>query len=213
MGVRRIWRRVLTTRSAKQTMPLRRWGGLSQSFEASVCDPTFRLVSRTRPARGGGGYPWERFPSSPRCLMSAIRQSKMRLKSDASERCVMASDPSFRKAVILIVEDDALIRMSVADSAEDAGFEVLEAANADEAVRILESRSDIRIIFTDVDMPGSMDGVRLAAAVRNRWPPIEIVLTSGCRKIADGDLPDRGVFIPKPYAHAGVVATLRRLIA
>ena len=145
--------------------------------------------------------------------MSYPRHSKMRLKSDAPERCFMASDPSFRKAVVLIVEDDALIRMLVADSAEDAGFEVLEAANADEAVRILESRSDIRIIFTDIDMPGFMDGVRLAAVVRSRWPPIEIILTSGYRKIGDGDLPDRSVFIPKPYAHVGVVATLRRLIA
>lgn len=137
----------------------------------------------------------------------------MRLKSDASERCVMATDPSFTKVVVLIVEDDALIRMSVADSAQDAGFEVIEAGNADEAVLILESRSDVRIIFTDIDMPGSMDGLKLAAAVRSRWPPIQIVVTSGYRRIADGDLPDRSVFIPKPYAHAGVVEAMRRLLS
>ena len=117
------------------------------------------------------------------------------------------------KVVVLIVEDEPIIRMLAADMVEEAGFEVLEAGNADEAVRILESRLDVRIVFTDIDMPGSMDGLKLAAAVRRRWPPIEIVLTSGHRSISASELPERSVFFPKPYGHGLVVAALRQLAA
>jgi two-component system, response regulator PdtaR len=73
---------------------------------------------------------------------------------------------------VLIVEDEPLVRLGAVQTIEDAGFEVIEAANADEAIEILEKRSDIRVVFTDVHMPGSMDGLKLAHAVRNRWPPI-----------------------------------------
>jgi len=121
--------------------------------------------------------------------------------------------PPAHKVVVLIVEDEPLVRMVAADMAWDAGFEVLEAENADEAVRLLETRLDIRIVFTDIDMPGSMDGIKLAEAVRGRWPPIEIILTSGHRKVAAGDLPERSVFIPKPYNCEQVVSTLRQLAA
>ena len=87
----------------------------------------------------------------------------------------------------------------------DAGFEVVEAGNADEAIAILEARTDIHIVFTDIQMPGSMDGLRLARFVRDRWPPIKLVATSGRVTISDGDLPEGGVFIPKPYT-AGTIA-------
>jgi len=117
------------------------------------------------------------------------------------------------KVVVLIVEDKPIIRMLAADVVEEAGFEVLEAENADEAVCILESRPDVRIVFTDIDMPGSMNGLKLAAAVRRRWPPIEIVLTSGHRSVSATELPERSVFFPKPYGLGLVVATLRRLAA
>lgn len=83
--------------------------------------------------------------------------------------------------------------------ARDSGFEVLSAGTADEAIKILESRSDIRLVFTDVNMPGSMDGRRLAHAVRNRWPPVELIVTSGHRHIQSHELPDRGRFLAKPY--------------
>lgn len=125
----------------------------------------------------------------------------------------MAIFPPSEKVVVLIVEDELLTRMAVADTVEAAGFEVIEAGNADEAVRILESRSDVRIIFTDIDMPGSMDGIKLAIAVRGRWPPIAIVLTSGHRRVTLGDLPAGSVFIAKPYADEQVVGTLRQLTA
>lgn len=82
-------------------------------------------------------------------------------------------------SVVLVVEDEPLIRMAACMIVEDAGFIALEAANADDAIRILESRSDIRLIFTDVDMPGSLDGLKLAHFVRNRWPPIKIIVASG----------------------------------
>ena len=82
-------------------------------------------------------------------------------------------------AVVLIVEDEFLIRLHAAQIIEGAGFDVIEASNADEAISILEVRSDIIVLFTDIQMPGSMDGLKLAAAVKGRWPPIKIVATSG----------------------------------
>jgi CheY-like chemotaxis protein len=83
------------------------------------------------------------------------------------------------RPVVLVVEDDHLLRLDAADMIEAAGFEVVGAANADEAIAILESRNDIMVVFTDIQMPGSMDGLKLARAVRGRWPPIKIVTTSG----------------------------------
>lgn len=101
--------------------------------------------------------------------------------------------------VVLVVEDEPLQRMMAMDLVEDAGFEAIAAADAEEAVRILEARSDIRIVFTDIDMPGSIDGMMLAAAIRDRWPPIEIIITSGHIREEEVVLPVRGVFFPKPY--------------
>jgi CheY-like chemotaxis protein len=112
---------------------------------------------------------------------------------------------------VLVVEDDAFLRMTAVEMIEDAGFQVTEAQDADEAIRLLESRSDIRIIFTDIDMPGSMNGLKLARAVADRWPPIRIVATSGHCKVTDGDLPDGGRFIAKPYRQQQVIATLTEL--
>ena len=118
-----------------------------------------------------------------------------------------------KKAVVLVVEDEYLIRMMAVDLVETAGFEVAEAANADEAIRILKGRSDIRVVFTDIHMPGSIDGMKLAHFVRRRWPPIELIVTSALFDIRDEDLPTRGVFLPKPYNAGQVVATLHRLAA
>ena len=109
--------------------------------------------------------------------------------------------------IVLVVEDEPLIRHFVRFELEEAGFTVLEAANADRAVALLEARGDIRLIFTDVDMPGSMDGAKLAAAVRDRWPPIHIIITSG--KSQPAVMPKNVVFIPKPYIGSNVVAAMR----
>jgi CheY-like chemotaxis protein len=112
------------------------------------------------------------------------------------------------KPVILVVEDEVLVRMVAVSVAEESGFEVLSAATADEAIGILESRSDIQLVFTDVHMPGSMDGLRLAHAVRGRWPPVELLVTSALGNVTAKDLPERGRFLPKPYN----AATLSRVL-
>ena len=111
----------------------------------------------------------------------------------------MGDDHTDTRLHVLVVEDEPLQRMMAIDLVEDAGFEAIGAADAEEAVRILEARSDIRIVFTDIDMPGSIDGMMLAAAIRDRWPPIEIIITSGHIREEEVVLPVRGVFFPKPY--------------
>lgn len=115
------------------------------------------------------------------------------------------------RPVVLIVEDEFLLRMDAVDMIAAAGFEVLEAANADEAIEILEARRDITVVFTDIQMPGSMDGLKLARAVRGRWPPIKIVATSGHLHVKETDLPEGGRFLPKPYNSLQVTGLLREL--
>ena len=117
-----------------------------------------------------------------------------------------------KRAVILVVEDELLIRMNAVEMIEEA-FEVVEAGNAEEAIVILEGRLDVAVVFTDIQMPGSMDGLKLAAVVRLRWPPIKIVVTSGQVKIGVGDLPQGSRFLQKPYSPAEIMKTLRELIA
>ena len=100
--------------------------------------------------------------------------------------------------LVLVVEDELLLRMNAVSLLEEAGFAVLEAGSADEAIALLEGGRDIGIVFTDINMPGSMDGLRLAHAIRNRWPPIELVLTSGQMRVRNEDMPERGRFLCKP---------------
>jgi len=116
-----------------------------------------------------------------------------------------------RRPVVLIVEDELLLRISAAEMVADAGFEVVEAGNADEAIAILEARPDIHIVFTDIQMPGSMDGLKLAHFVRDGWPPVKLVATSGLVTISEGDLPEGGLFIGKPYTAARIAEILRSL--
>jgi CheY-like chemotaxis protein len=116
-----------------------------------------------------------------------------------------------KRPVVLIVEDEFLLRMDAVDMIGAAGFEVAEAANADQAIEILESRPDVTVVFTDIQMPGSMDGLKLARAVRGRWPPIKIVATSGHVGVRETDLPDGGRFLPKPYSPMQVTGVLREL--
>ena len=116
-----------------------------------------------------------------------------------------------KRPVVLIVEDEFLLRMNAVEMIEAAGFEAIEAANADEAIEILESRRDITVVFTDIQMPGSMDGLKLARAVRGRWPPIKIVATSGLVHVREDQLPEGGRFLSKPYSPDQLVRTLREL--
>src|SRR3954467_8622343 len=117
-----------------------------------------------------------------------------------------------KRPVVLIVEDEFLLRMNAVDMIRAAGFEAVEAADADEAIEILETRRDITVVFTDVQMPGSMDGLKLARAVRGRWPPIKIVTTSGLVNVAETGLPDGGRFLAKPYSPHQLAGLLRELI-
>ncbi len=116
------------------------------------------------------------------------------------------------KIAVLVVEDEPIIRMDVVDQLEEGGFKVFQAANADLAIKILEANPAIRILFTDIDMPGSMDGLKLAAAVRDRWPPIRIVVASGLRKVNLDALPDDSRFFSKPYNVNEIAATMRRMV-
>lgn len=125
----------------------------------------------------------------------------------------MASGNGPSRTVVLVVEDEPLLRMHAVDLIEDAGFDTVEARSADEAVNILMARTDIRIVFTDIDMPGSMNGLRLAAAVRERWPPIEIIITSGLVSPKVDDMPARVRFFPKPYDEKRLVSALRAFAA
>lgn len=115
------------------------------------------------------------------------------------------------RPVVLIVEDELLLRIDAAEMIEAAGFEVVEAADADQAIEVLEARRDITVVFTDIQMPGSMDGLKLARAIRGRWPPIKIIATSGRLNVGEMDLPEGGRFLPKPYSHVEVARVLREL--
>jgi two-component system, response regulator PdtaR len=115
------------------------------------------------------------------------------------------------RPVVLIVEDEFLIRIATADAIRDAGFEVLEAATADAAIVILEGRMDIQIVFTDIHMPGSMDGAKLAHAIKDRWPPVRIIATSGRVAVETLDLPAGTMLFPKPYSVKHIAWTLHAL--
>lgn len=103
------------------------------------------------------------------------------------------------KTKVLVVEDEPLIRAVGLDALEEAGYEVIEAKDADEAVRILEMLGEVHVLFTDIRMPGSMDGLALARLVHERWPAMKILVTSGDTLPKTGQIPDDGHFLPKPY--------------
>ena len=124
---------------------------------------------------------------------------------------MVASDSSVLRAV-LVVEDEMMLRMRAVDMVEDAGFTAVEAINADDALAILESRSDIELLFTDIQMPGSMDGLKLAYAVHERWPLIKIILVSGQLKLTDDDKPADSRFFGKPLDVKQMIAELQDMI-
>ncbi|HEV7433903.1 MAG TPA: response regulator [Pseudorhizobium sp.] len=113
---------------------------------------------------------------------------------------------------VLVVEDEPLLRLNIVDNLADAGFVVSEASNASEAIMVLNQNHDIRLVFTDVDMPGSMDGIRLAAYIRDRWPPLKIIVTSGYRRVSDGDIPPESHFFSKPYDPRKIVRSMQQML-
>jgi DNA-binding NtrC family response regulator len=114
---------------------------------------------------------------------------------------------------VIVVEDEPLVRLDIVMSLENEGFTVLEASNADQAIDFLNTHPEIRLMFTDIDMPGSMDGLKLAQAVRDRWPPVKIIVASGHRQLSDALLPVEGRFFSKPYDHTRVITTMREMLA
>jgi CheY-like chemotaxis protein len=112
--------------------------------------------------------------------------------------------------VVLVVEDEYLIRANAVEMVEEAGFEAIAVCDADEAIRILEDRNDIR---ANVQMPGSIDGLRLAWVVSKRWPPVALIVTSGRLRISEADLPSGGRFLGKPYQSSELEAALHEVIA
>lgn len=110
---------------------------------------------------------------------------------------------------ILIVEDEPLLRIDIVDMMEDEGFNTLEAASADTALLLLESDKAITVLCTDIDMPGSMDGLALAQIVRQRWPKVAIVVASGHHHPDETELPDRSRFVPKPYSRSAILDALK----
>src|SRR4029079_10309477 len=113
---------------------------------------------------------------------------------------------------VLVVEDEMVLRMRAVDIVEDAGFTAVQAVNADEALRILEGRADITLLFSDIQMPGSMDGLKLAYAVHDRWPSIKIILVSGQVTLSDNDKTARSRFFGKPLEVKRMVAELQEMV-
>lgn len=125
----------------------------------------------------------------------------------------MSSNGLAAPLTILLVEDELLVRMTAADELEEAGFQVLEAANADVALTVLEARADeVQVLFTDVDMPGSMDGMALAQQVNRRWPHIRLLISSGYACPDPEEIPDHGHFVPKPYRPSVIVQHISEMI-
>ncbi len=109
---------------------------------------------------------------------------------------------------VLVVEDDPIIRMDAVATIEDAGLRAYGAKSADDGIRVMEKHEDIGIMFTDIDMPGSMDGIQLSFYVRDRWPSVRILVASGAVQPRDSELPDESMFFPKPYAMYEVIAAI-----
>jgi CheY-like chemotaxis protein len=115
--------------------------------------------------------------------------------------------------VVLLVEDETLVRLTQVDILREAEFWVVEAANADEAFDLLRSRPDIDVVLTDVDMPGSLDGFEFARLVRQGWPEVGVLVISGKAAPGPSDLPPGAAFVPKPVRRDALVAHLRSMLA
>ena len=114
--------------------------------------------------------------------------------------------------IVLVVEDETLIRVAALAIVEESGFEAIGAGSADEAIRALEAHSDIRAVFTDVQLPGQMDGVKLARLIRDRWPAMAVLVTSGKTRPVESELPNGARFVPKPYLAFQIETILRDLL-
>lgn len=166
-----------------------------------------RVLQRVDPAHTLGAH---RFP--PDVYFTNLKQP-----SGTSEVAVRPSSQgctglSNGRTTVLVVEDEFLIRLNAVSIVEDCGFEAVEASNADQAIRILEADTNIRLVFTDIDMPGTMDGLKLAHYIRERWPPILLLLASGKAIVEEAQLPSGAKFFSKPYSDHAIAATLTEMM-
>ena len=109
---------------------------------------------------------------------------------------------------VMLVDNEAVVRWELADRLGKMGFVVLQAGTADDAIALLKAHPEITLLFTDIKMPGTMDGVRLAHYVRDRWPPVKIIVLSGAVDVEPSALPHGSIFLPKPYDPELLVETL-----
>jgi len=114
---------------------------------------------------------------------------------------------------IMIVEDEPMIRHMGAEILADAGYDVIEAEDAGDALSVLEQRRDVKLLFTDVRMPGAMDGLELAERVHDRWPKIRLLVTSGHTRLSNAEVPDAGEFMPKPYNWRDLQVRVERMLS
>jgi two-component system, response regulator PdtaR len=119
-----------------------------------------------------------------------------------------ASEP---RLLVLVVEDETLVRMFLSDLLDEAGFKVFEAVSADEALQVLRARPDVQVVITDIEMPGSLNGLELAQEIRDRWPGVGVVVTSGRERPGPDDLPGEAVFLTKPYLPETVITVIRQM--
>jgi CheY-like chemotaxis protein len=124
----------------------------------------------------------------------------------------MDKDAVNSKPAILVVEDETLIRLWAAGLLEENGFSVLEAKDADAALKVLESRPDVKLLFTDVQMPGSLNGMELAREVHARWPHVLLVITSGRERPTRAEIPDDDRFVAKPYNAEELLGQVKDLL-
>jgi len=116
------------------------------------------------------------------------------------------------RRTVLVVEDNPVLLLDTVDTIEAAGFKVLSASNADTAMDVLESHSDIALVLTDIHMPGSMDGLELAALISKRWPPIDLIIASGYGKPSEEKIPPGGRFFRKPLQPQQMVRAIRERV-
>lgn len=124
----------------------------------------------------------------------------------------MGQSQPIKRWPVLVVEDEPILRLDAIDMVEKAGFEAVEALSSADAIRLLEERLDIRLVYMDLDMPRSRKGIEIAEAIRKRWPPIEIILTAAYFTRESVQLPERAEFYPKPVDHREIVSAMRRLM-
>ncbi|WP_245444400.1 response regulator [Microvirga sp. KLBC 81] len=115
------------------------------------------------------------------------------------------------RMVVLVVEDEPLVRMFLTDFLDEAGFKVFEAVSADEALALLQARPDIQAVVTDIEMPGSMNGLELAKLIQERWPGAGVVLSSGRERPGSDDLSERVAFVSKPYLPETVIRVVQQM--